>query len=151
MQSKAKNVKEYLDEVPDDRKKFFKKLRETIKANLPKGFKEEMNYSMIGYVVPHTIYPDGYHVSPDLPLPFVNIASQKNHIALYHMGLYANPEVLEWFQKEYPKHSQTKLDMGKSCIRFKNPEQIPYDLIGQLMKKISVKEWIRVYESKLKK
>ena len=105
---------------------------------------------MIGYVVPHSIYPDGYRSSPDLPLPFVNIASQKNHIALYHMGLYANPEILEWFVREYPKHSQSKLDMGKSCIRFKKPEQIPFDLIGHLMKKISVKKWIEVYEDSRK-
>ena len=106
---------------------------------------------MIGYVVPHKIYPAGYHPSPDLPLPFVSIASQKNHIALYHMGLYANPEIMDWFVREYPKHSKLKLDMGKSCIRFKNPEQIPFSLIGQLMKKISVKDWIEVYEKKIKK
>jgi hypothetical protein len=110
-----------------------------------------MSYGMIGYVVPHSIYPDGYHCSPDLPLPFANIASQKNHIALYHMGLYANPELLDWFAKEYPKHSKLKLDMGKSCIRFRKPGQIPFDLIGQLMKKISVEDWIKVYQENIKK
>jgi len=124
MQSKAKSVKEYLGEVPDDRKEFFYRLRDTILVNLPEGFQEEMSYGMIGYVVPHNIYPDGYHASPSLPLPFVSIASQKNYISLYHMGLYAIPELLDWFVKEYPKHCKSKLDMGKSCIRFKKAEEI---------------------------
>jgi hypothetical protein len=151
MYSKAKSVKEYLDAISDDRKAIFKKLRETIKANIPKGFKEEMNYGMIGYVVPHSIYPAGYHTSPDMPLPFANISSQKNHIALYHMGIYSIPELREWFLKEYPKHSQAKLDMGKSCIRFKKPEHISFDLIGQLMQKITVKDWSKFYKNSMKK
>ena len=151
MPARAKSVEEYLAHIPDERKESFAKLRDTILANLPKGFQEEMNYGMIGYVVPHSIYPAGYHTSPDLPLPFVSIASQKNHIALYHMGIYANPEVLAWFKKEYPKHCKTKLEMGKSCIRFKKPENIPLELIGQLMKKISVKAWINAYEHNIKK
>jgi hypothetical protein len=151
MQSKAKSVKEYLAEVPEDRKESFFQLRDTILANLPKGFQEEMSYGMIGYVVPHSIYPDGYHCSPNLPLPFANIASQKNFIALYHMGLYAIPKILDWFVKEYPNHSKFKLDMGKSCIRFKKPEHIPFDLIGQLMTKISVEDWIKVYERHIKR
>ncbi len=147
MQSKAKSIKEYLEEVPEERKQAFIKLRDTIIINLPEGFKEEMSYGMIGYVVPHSIYPDGYHCSPELPLPFVSIASQKNFIALYHMGIYVNKEVLDWFVDEYPKHSKLKLDMGKSCIRFKKPEQIPLELIGQLMGKLSVADWIRDYEA----
>ena len=151
MQSKARSVEEYLEEVPEERKEYFNNLRDTILENLPKGFQEEMNYGMIGYVVPHSIYPDGYHCSPDLPLPFVSIASQKNNIAFYHMGLYANPEILDWFINEYPKHSKLKLDMGKSCIHFKKPDQIPFSLIGQLMKKISVEDWIKVYEENIKK
>ncbi len=151
IQSKAGSVKEYLKEVPDNRKKYFNQLRDTIRANLPEGFQEEMSYGMIGYVVPHSIYPGGYHSSPDLPLPFVNIGSQKKHIAVYHMGLYASPEILDWFVKEYPKHSRLQLDMGKSCIRFKKPEHIPFELIGQLMKKMTVKEWITIYEEKIKK
>ena len=151
MQSKTGSVKEYLKEVPDERKIYFNKLRDTIRAHLPEGFQEEMSYGMIGYVVPHSMYPDGYHSSPDLPLPFVNIASQKNHVALYHMGLYANPGILNWFVNEYPKHSRLKLDMGKSCIRFKKPEHMPFELIGQLMKKMTVKEWITIYEKKIKK
>ena len=146
MQSKAKSIKEYLEEVPEERKQAFIKLRDTIIINLPEGFKEEMSYGMIGYVIPHSIYPDGYHCSPELPLPFASIASQKNFIALYHMGIYANKEVLDWFLAEYPKHSKLKLDMGKSCIRFKKPELIPFELIGQLMGKISVTDWIRDYE-----
>ena len=150
MQSKAKSVKEYLGEVPDDRKEFFYRLRDTILVNLPEGFQEEMSYGMIGYVVPHNIYPDGYHASPSLPLPFVSIASQKNYISLYHMGLYAIPELLDWFVKEYPKHCKSKLDMGKSCIRFKKAEEIPFNLIGQLMTKISAADWIKVYEENIK-
>ena len=127
------------------------KLRETIRQNLPEGFQEGMQYGMPGYSVPHSRYPAGYHVNPTQPLPFVGIASQKNFIALYHMGLYAMPPLLQWFQQEYPKHSKTKLDMGKSCIRFKKPQEIPYPLIGELMKKISPDEWIKCYEAALKK
>ena len=106
-----------------------------------------MNYGMIGYIVPHSTYPNGYHCNPKLPLPFINLASQKNFIALYHMGIYANPQLLDWFVAEYPKHSTQKLDMGKSCIRFKKMDQIPFDLIAELMQKITVNEWIKCYES----
>ena len=151
MQIKAKSVKEYLQKVPQERIEFFKKLRKTILANLPKGFDEQLNYGMIGYVVPHEIYPEGYHCDSKLPLPFANIASQKNFIGFYHMGIYANPELLEWFVKEYPKHSDTKLDMGKSCIRFKKMDKIPYDLIGKLMRKMAVNDWIKLYEQNIKK
>ncbi|MFC1555311.1 DUF1801 domain-containing protein [candidate division KSB1 bacterium] len=150
MKSNAVSVNEYLDEIPENRKESFSKLRDTILANLPEGFKEEMSYGMIGYVVPHSIYPDGYHCSPELPLPFISIASQKNFIALYHMGIYSNPEILDWFVQEYPKHCKLKLDMGKSCIRFKKPELIPFKLIGELMRKISVQDWIRTYEKNIK-
>ena len=148
---KAKSVKEYLEYLPQERIEYFKKLRKTIITNLPKGFVEMINYGMIGYVVPHDIYPDGYHCDPKLPLPFANIASQKNFIGLYHMGIYANPKLLEWFVKEYPKHSDTKLDMGKSCIRFKKIDKIPYNLIGKLMNKMSVNDWIKLYEKNVKK
>lgn len=151
MQSKAKTVEEYIQEVPDERKEVINKLRKTVIDNIPEGFEEQMNYGMIGYVVPHSIYPDGYHCTPGLPLPFVNIASQKNFVALYHMGIYSIPEINEWFVKEYPKHCKTRLDMGKSCIRFKKPDDIPYDLIAELMTKISVKEWIDFYEKHHKK
>jgi uncharacterized protein YdhG (YjbR/CyaY superfamily) len=151
MQSTATSIKAYLEEIPEERKIAFTKLRETILENIPKGFVEQMSYGMIGYVVPHSIYPDGYHCEPKLPLPFMGIASQKNFIALYHMGIYANPELLNWFVTEYPKHSTQKLDMGKSCIRFKKADQIPFELIAALVQKMSVQEWIICYESAFKK
>lgn len=146
MQSKSASVTDYIKEVPEDRQPAFNQLRNTILKNLPKGFEETMSYGMIGYVVPHSIYPAGYHCSPQLPLPFINIASQKNFIAFYHMGMYADKSLLEWFTAEYPKYSNAKLDMGKSCIRFKKAEDIPYKLIAALVKKVSVKNWIALYE-----
>ncbi len=147
MQSKALSTEAYIEELPPGRKESITELRKEILKNLPKGFKEVMSYGMLGYVVPHTLYPKGYHCDPALPLPFMNIASQKNFIAVYHMGVYADKELLNWFVNEFPKHSTAKLDMGKSCIRFKNPENIPYKLIGQLAAKITVREWISMYES----
>ena len=146
MQSKAKTPDEYIAELPPDRKEALTKLRKEVLKNLPKGFKEVMSYGMLGYVVPHDIYPAGYHCNPKLPLPFAGIGSQKNFIAFYHMGIYANPGLLKWFTEEYPKHSKAKLDMGKSCIRFKKPEHIPYKLIGELVKKVSVTDWIAADE-----
>jgi hypothetical protein len=151
MTSKAKTPKEYLDSLPENRKKAMTELRKVILKNLPKGFSEEMSYGMIGYVVPHSLYPDGYHCNPKLPLPFLNIASQKNFIAVYHMGIYANPKLLAWFKKEYPKHSKDKMDMGKSCLRFKKPDQIPFKFIGELVSKMTPKEWIALYESKYRR
>lgn len=151
MISAAKTVEQYVKELPADRKEAMNKLRETILKNIPKGFKEVTSYGMIGYVVPHELYEPGYHCDPRLPLPFVNIASQKNFIAFYHMGIYASPELLNWFITEFPKHSKDKLDMGKSCIRFKKPENIPFKLIAELVKKITVKDWIKSYEYNFKK
>jgi hypothetical protein len=151
MQSKASNVEEYLNQLPEDRKIAMNKLREIMLSNIPKGFNEEMSYGMLGYVIPHTIYPDGYHCNKELPLPFITIASQKNFIALYHMGIYSSPDLLKWFTDEYPKHTNLKLDMGKSCIRFKKVDQIPFDLISELVQKMSVAEWIAIYESLIKK
>ncbi|MEO8516066.1 MAG: DUF1801 domain-containing protein [Flavobacterium sp.] len=150
MQSKAQTVTEYLDELPKERKNAFGKLRQIILNKIPKGFEEIISYGMIGYVVPHTLYPNGYHCDPKLPLGFVAIASQKNFIALYHMGIYSNPKLYEWFTTEFPKHSKYKLDMGKSCIRFKKWNEIPFELIGQLMEKMTVDDWISCYESLLK-
>jgi len=144
-------IQDYLDKVPEDKKEVFIQLRETIRSHIPEGFKEGMSYNMIGYVVPHSIFPDGYHCDPKQPLPFVSIAAQKNHIALYHMGIYANKDVEDWFRAEYPKYVKTKLDMGKSCIRFKNPKTIPFELIGELMTKISVEDWIDTYTGIIKK
>ena len=146
-----KEVNGILEKLPEDRKSPMEKLRKTILKNIPKGFTETISSGMIAYVVPHTRYPDGYHCNPEAPLPFVCIASQKNFIALYHMGIYGEPKLLDWFTKEYPKHSKTKLDMGKSCIRFKKIDEIPYDLVGSLMSKITVDDWIKLYEKNLKK
>ncbi|GGD47763.1 DUF1801 domain-containing protein [Muriicola marianensis] len=151
MTSDAKTPDEYISQLPEDRKGPMSELRSTIRSHLPEGFEETMSYGMIGYVVPHKIYPDGYHCSPELPLPFMNIASQKNFVALYHMGVYANKDLLNWFTGEYPKHSSRKLDMGKSCIRFKKMDDIPMDLIGQLCEKMTVQDWIELYEKNIKK
>ncbi len=151
MQSKAETVKEYLESVPEERQKQFKRLRSVIKKNLPKGYKECISYGMIGYVVPHKLYPDGYHCKPELPLPFVNLASQKNFVAVYHSGIYADPKLMKWFTTEFSKHSDRKLDMGKSCIRFKKVDEIPMDLIGELMTKMTVEDWIKLYEKNVKK
>lgn len=150
MQYKANSVDDYINQLPDDRKAPLTKLRKTILENLPKGFEETISYGMIGYVVPHSIYPDGYHCDPKLPLPLMNLASQKNFIAVYNMAIYAKKEIHDWFVSEYPKHCKRKLDMGKSCIRFKYLDDIPYDLIGELASKITVDEWINYYESAIK-
>lgn len=150
MQSTATTVEQYLQELPEERKEVMEKLREVILDNLPKGFEECMNYGMLGYVVPHSLYPEGYHCDPKLPLPFMNLASQKNFVAVYHMGIYSDPSIMDWFLAEYPKHCKNKLDMGKSCIRFKNMSNVPYGLIGQLASKISVADWISTYETVVK-
>ena len=147
MQSNAATVDQYLLEVPSERQVCFNQLRDVMLANIPAGFVEQMSYRMIGYVVPHSLYPAGYHCDTNLPLPFASIASQKNFIALHHMGIYSNPAMLDWFVNEYPKHCKLKLDMGKSCIRFKKPEQIPFDLIAELMRKITVEVWIGLYQA----
>ena len=151
MQSKATTPEQYLSELPEDRKEAMLKLRNAIKENLPQGFEEVISYGMLGYVVPHSIYPSGYHCNPKLPLPFINLASQKNFIALYHMGIYANKNLESWFVSEYPKHVKTKLDMGKSCIRLKKMEDIPFDFIGELAAKVSVEDWISIYEKAFRK
>ena len=146
MKVKANNISEYLENIPKERKVVMKKLMTTIHKNIPKGFSEQLNYGMPSWVVPHSIYPNGYHCKPELPLPFMSIASQKNFIALYHMGIYANPVLMQWFVSEYPKHCKRKLDMGKSCIRFKKIEEIPYELIAELCTKMTTSDWIDLYE-----
>ena len=151
MTSAATTVDQYINEAPEDRREALQKLRNIILENLPKGFQECISYGMVGYVVPHSIYPKGYHCTPELPLPFMSFASQKNSINFYHMCIYANPELNDWFVAEYPKYSKQKLDMGKSCIRFKKPDNIPFELIGELVKKITVQDWIATYESAFKK
>ncbi len=151
MISKSSTIEEYISQLPEDRIEFMETLRNVIKDNLPAGFHEEMSYGMIGYVVPFSIYPSGYHCNTKLPLPFMNIASQKNFIAIYHMGLYADPILNSWFLEEYPKFSSKKLDMGKSCLRFKKGEDIPFELIGMLVQKMSPTDWIAMYEKLYKK
>ncbi|GLB48384.1 DUF1801 domain-containing protein [Neptunitalea lumnitzerae] len=151
MTSKATSPEEYISELPEDRKAAIIKLRETVLNNLPEGFQEGMSYGMVGYVVPKSVYPAGYHCSPELPLPFMSFASQKNFIAFYHMGIYAKKELLDWFVAEYPKHCKYKLDMGKSCIRFKKVDAIPYELLGELVTKMTPQEWIDIYEHNLKR
>jgi hypothetical protein len=147
MTSATTTVEEYIKNLPEDRKKAMELLRNTIREQIPIGFEEGMNYGMIGYYVPHTIYPKGYHCKPTDPLPFISFASQKNTINFYHMGIYANKDLYDWFVAEYPKHSTRKLDMGKSCIRFNKFDEIPFELLGELVAKISVEDWIATYEA----
>jgi len=151
MQYDVNTVEEYIGALPEDRKPIVEKLRNLILTNLPEGFAEQLSYGMIGYVVPLSIYPKGYHTKKGEPLPFISLASQKNYIALYHMGLYGKPKLEEWFVKEYADRVPTKLDMGKSCIRFKNPDHIPYDLIAELCQKMTVDEYINLYEQSVKR
>ena len=150
MSEKFLNPKDYVATLPSERKPIIEKLRKVIKANLSGKFEECINYNMLGYVIPHSVYPNGYHCNTKLPLPFINLASQKNFIALYHMGMYANKDIYEWFMSDYPKHARYKLDMGKSCIRFKKMDDIPYDLIAELIKKMSTQDWIDLYEKNIK-
>ena len=151
MKANGNTVNDILINLPADRVGPFNKLHEVIVKNLPKGFEPGISYGGLGYVIPHTLYPSGYHCKPSEPLPFAGIASQKNSINFYHMGIYADPQLLNWFVSEYPKHSQQKLDMGKSCMRFKKFDDIPYQLIGELMKKMTAADWIHIYESTMKK
>jgi uncharacterized protein YdhG (YjbR/CyaY superfamily) len=143
-------IEDYLATIPEDRLEVFNKIRNAIKETIPAGFEECISYGMIGYVVPHSIYPNGYHCDPKLPLPFISLASQKNSINLYHMGIYMNPELLNWFVDSYAQQVTRKLDMGKSCIRFKPQQEIPLDLIGELCSKLTVDNWISIYEKQLK-
>lgn len=151
MQSTAKTPDEYVASLPADRKEAVSKLREVILKNLPEGFEEAMGYGMLGYVVPHSLYPKGYHCDPKVPLPYLNLASQKNFIALYAASVYGNSKLHDWFVSEYPKHAKTKLDMGKACIRFKKLDDIPYDLIGQLASKMTPQQWIDICEKVMKR
>lgn len=151
MQVKASSPEEYIDQLPEERRGPITELRKTINANLPEGFKETMSYGMIGWVVPHSFYPPGYHCDPKLPLPFLSIASQKNFVAVYHMGIYASPDLMKWFLEEYPKYSSRKLDMGKSCLRFKKMDEIPFTLIGELVRKMDALSWVNQYEAAFKR
>lgn len=151
MQISSTSIEDYVSKLPEERQEVFKKLFDTINNNLPEGFEENISYGMIGWAVPLEKYPAGYHCTPGSPLPFISVASQKNFIAVYHMGIYAKPELLNWFTEEFPRHSKRKLDMGKSCIRFKKMDEIPFELIAELSKKMTVDEWISLYEANYKK
>ena len=145
------SAKDYINLLESDRKKTITQLINVIEQNIPKGFEKVMNYGMPSFVIPHSIYPSGYHVTPNLPLPFIGIASQKHHIGFYHMGLYGDSKLLDWFISEYPKHCKSKLDMGKSCLRLKKLDDIPYKLIGELSKKMTTQDWISIYEKYIKR
>jgi len=149
MQSQAKTVDQYVAELPPERQAVIEQLRQTFKRQLPKGFEEVMSYGMIGWVVPHKLYPAGYHCDPKLPLPFLAVASQKNFISVYHMGLYVDPAMLDWFKQAHAKASPKKLDMGKSCVRYKKPEDVPVALLGELATRMSPQQWIQLYEAQL--
>ena len=151
MKIESQSVNDYFKKVPTERQESMNKLRTIINTNLPKGFEECLGYGMPSWVVPHSIYPSGYHTTPHLPLPFMSLASQKNFIALYYMGIYADKNLLDWWEKEYAKQCKRKLDMGKSCIRFKYLDDIPYELIAELCKKITPNDWIKVYEGSIKR
>ncbi|MUP46228.1 DUF1801 domain-containing protein [Gramella sp. BOM4] len=151
MKIEASSPEDYISKVQTNRIEIMNKLRSIIKENLPEGFEETMSYGMIGYVVPYSLYPAGYHCDPELPLPFINLASQKNYIALYHSGIYASKDLNDWFTQEYKKRTGRKPDMGKSCIRFKKPDEIPFELIGELVTKMSPSDWIKLYEKAIKK
>ncbi|KPH12627.1 DUF1801 domain-containing protein [Chryseobacterium sp. ERMR1:04] len=151
MQIQADSVEDYISKIPEERQEVFRKIFNAVNDNLPQGFKENISYGMVGWAVPLETYPAGYHCTPGSPLPFISLASQKNCIALYHMGIYAKPELLDWFVAEFPKYSKRKLDMGKSCIRFKNRDDIPFELLAEVSNKITVQDWISIYETKFKK
>lgn len=151
MQIKSTSIEDYISQIPEDRQESFLKLFQTIDAHLPPGFQSNVSFGMVGWAVPLSTYPAGYHCTPGSALPFMNLASQKNFVALYHMGLYAKKELLDWFVEEFPKHSKKKLDIGKSCVRFKKKEDIPFDLIAELSEKMTVEEWINLYEINYKK
>lgn len=147
----AESVADYLSKVPEERQEAFEKILDVMRANLPEGFEECLSYGMPSFSVPHKIYPAGYHVKPEAPLPFISVGNQKNFIGFYHMGIYAMPAIHDWFIEEYPKYSKFKLDMGKSCLRLKRMDDIPFELLAELATKITPTEWISVYESNIKK
>ena len=152
MTIQANSPDDYIEKIEDTQKQAAViKLRNMIRNNIPGGFEEGILYNMITFYVPHSLYPAGYHCDPKLPLPFISIAAQKNFVAVYHMGIYADQGLLNWFSEEHQKRVSGKLDMGKSCIRFKKTSDIPYELIGQLMQKMSVEDWVSVYESQFKR
>ncbi len=150
MLSKAETPQQYLDQLAEQQKDPITNLRNIIVKNLPLGFTEILNYGMIGYVVPHSIYPNGYHCNPKKPLPFMALAAQKKHISIHHLGIYASETLTEWLKAAYTKEYDGSLDIGKGCIRFKYSDYIPLNLIGQLAAKLTVENWIEIYEREIK-
>ncbi len=146
MQSKAPTVEQYLAELPPERRAAVSAIREVVLRNLPEGYAEGMAYGMIGYVVPHEVYPAGYHVNPKQPVPFASLASQKNHIALYLMCAYGDADYERWLREAWAKAGK-KLDMGKSCIRFKRLEDVPLEVVGEAIRRVPVKKFLEFYES----
>lgn len=146
VQSKAATPAQYLEELPDERRDVMTALHDIIIANLRGGFEPVMNYGMLGYVVPHSVYPAGYHCNPKQPLPYMSLASQKQYISVYHMGLYAESGALDWFQSEYAKRVEGRLDMGKCCVRFRKPGLVPVELIGELAGRFTAGDWVAQYE-----
>lgn len=136
----------YILRQPEDRQEALNKLRKIILENLPLGYEETMQYGMITYVVPKSIFPAGYHVSPNEPLPFLSLANQKQYIALYHLGIYLQQDLLDWFTASYAALEIGKLDIGKSCIRLRNPAKIPYALIAELCRKLSPEDFVALYQ-----
>lgn len=151
MKSQATSPEDYISQIPQERQEGFRKIIEAVQKGLPEGFRPGISNGMISWCVPLELYPAGYHCTPGAPLPFMALASQKNFIALYHMGMYADPELLSWFTEEYPKHSKRKLDMGKSCIRFKKTDDIPFELLTEVSRRMTVQDWIKCYEANFKK
>ncbi|HFI0113634.1 TPA: DUF1801 domain-containing protein [Streptococcus suis] len=142
----VESIEAYFSILPDNRKDAVERLHRVILEHLPDGFEVGVLGGMINYYVPLTSYPNGYHCTPGEPLPFLALASQKAHIALYHMGIYMDKELHDWFVAAYQEQVPTKLDMGKSCIRMKNPKNIPYELIGELVTRMSMERYIELYE-----
>jgi hypothetical protein len=148
MQSKATTVDAYLAELPEERREAISAIRGVILKNLPRGYEEGMQWGMIGYYVPHSLYPAGYHCQPEEPLPVASLASQKNHMAFYGLGLYINEAQARWFVEEWNKAGK-KLDMGKSCVRFKTLDDVALDVIGRAIKRLPVEQYIKQYERQL--
>ncbi len=146
----AKNVAEYIEQIPDNQKELFLSILNIIRKNIPQGFEECINYKMPSWVVPHSLYGSGYHCDPKLPLPFLAVGIQKNSVNLYHMGIYADTELYNWFINEYDNLDLKKLDIGKSCMRFKKIEEFPKNLVGDLIQKTNPTDWINIYEKAFK-
>lgn len=151
MQSKATTVEHYLTELLEDKRKIIQRLRETIQTNISKDTEETMQYGMITFVIPYSVYPPGYHCAPKQPLPFISLAAQKNFFAFYHMGVYAKPELLNWYIETYEQTMKLKPDVGKSCIRFKKAEHISFELLAELVQRMTASEWIELYEKNYRK